>query len=544
MDARELERFAVVLAGSRRSPPAVRAAVVALCACWALWSGCAARPATWRSVADRHWLELRSEAFILSTDLPRPTALERFRELEDARRVLLDQFALVAPGPRPHVPPLHIVHLARCSDLAATSQPTAAVSVTRDRDASGLRLVLACDSTYQRRAALMHEMTYMLTAAHFPRLRPWLVEGLARYYQTLRVENDSVVIGRPPPGHLISARTPRSSAPMMAQRIRYSGAPALETLTSMTDTFYTDARFYNYVGAWKLVHLLNSPPHRGRFVAYLRNLHAGVSLNDAWRAAFGDVGDGIAAQYANYSKRMALQVYRVRRTAPAAFRDPIVTSLRPGEVHALWIQLHISGSGTDSVVRNAIREHLSSMVREDPEWTGIQFWRAVQAHHDDARDLGRAERLLRAYAAREPRDLRAWALLVRLGIDRAVPPHYLATGGAVPAGLAAVEPDVRELLRSGDTPSALNLVGWYYALRRLPRTGLAFAFRAVRADPSCGSCFDTLALLLYEDGRVSDAVAAQERAVMLMAERGPGPDVWRRLDLFRRARRNQAGMPR
>jgi len=525
----------------------VSAAILALLACWALSSGCAARPATWRTVADRRWLELRSEALILATDLPRPSALERFRELEDVHRVLVEIFAHVAQGPRPRVEPFHIILLARCSDLAATSHGTAAGLVIDARDFSGTRLMVTCDATRQRRDALLHQMTHALTAAHFAQIRPWLFEGLARYYQTLRVEDTSVIIGVPPPNHFMSSPRRRSGVPASLERMRYSGAPHLVTLTSMTDAFYRGAVHDNHVGAWRLVHLLSSPTYRNRFVVYLRSLHAGASADDAWRAAFGDIAVGrIAAQYANYVRRMSLHVYRVRRKSRPAFRDPDVQPLRPGEVHALWVRLYLAGrSGTEEGARTAVREHLSSMASEDPEWTGVPFWRAVHAYYsDDEAERAQVEPLLRAYAEREPRDFRAWLGLVRMGINRAIPPDYLGVDGAVPAGLAAVEPDVRELLRSGGTARALNLVGWYYALRRLPRTGLAFAFRSVRADPTCGACHDTLALLLYQDGRLAEAVAAQERAVALMAEDDPARTSERRLEHFRRARRNQTGTSR
>jgi hypothetical protein len=425
IDARVLERSAIVFACSRRSPPLVRAAVVALCAGWALGSGCAARPATWRSVADQRWLELRSEAFIMATDLPRLTALERFRELEDAHHTVVDHLALVSARPRPRVEPFRIVHLARCSDLARTSQRTVAASVTEARDFSGTRLVVTCDDTRERRSAFIHEMIHALTAAHFTRLPPWLFEGLAAYYQTLRIEDSSIVIGLPPRGHLISDRLRYSGFPDSMQRRRYSGAPNLETLMSMTEDFYKGAVYYNYVGAWKFVHLLNSPPHRARFVAYLRSLLAGASPDDAWSAAFGDIdSDRIAAQYANYTKRMQIPRYRVVRRARAAFREPVVQNLLPGEVHALWIQLYLAGkSASDSVVRQAVREHLAAAAREDPRWTGATFWRAVQAYHgDDAGNRVQTERLLRSHAAREPRDVRAWAGLVTIGSSAPFPP--------------------------------------------------------------------------------------------------------------------------
>jgi hypothetical protein len=51
-------------------------------------------------------------------------------------------------------------------------------------------------------------------------------------------------------------------------------------------------------------------------------------------------------------------------------------------------------------------------------------------------------------------------------------------------------------------------------------------------------------LLLYLDGRVADAVAAQERAVRLMVEDAQDPGVQRRLEVFRRAQRARGATSR
>jgi hypothetical protein len=80
----------------------------------------------------------------------------------------------------------------------------------------------------------------------------------------------------------------------------------------------------------------------------------------------------------------------------------------------------------------------------------------------------------------------------------------------------------------------LNTIAWYFALRQQPAAGLNFALRAVQALPSCARCWDTLGLLYFQAGKVDLAVEAQERAVMLYADRAP-PDVAKRLRKFRDA---------
>ncbi len=509
---------------------------IVMVAGFALSSGCAHGP-TWQSAAERPWLELRSRDFVLSTDLDRSTALERFGELEEIRDTLIDHFGLIAPGPRPNVEPFHIVHVESCQDLAPVKPAGALAYVTVATDWSGARLMVTCEAWRGRRDVLLHEMTHVLTGAYFARLPPWLNEGLARYYETLQVEGGEVVIGTPPPYHLVLDRTSAMGR-----------VPSFARLTSMREAFYAkDTALVNYVGAWKLVHLLSSADHRDRFIAYLRALHRGRPAGDPWRAAFGDIGDDrIAAEYDEYTSRPRLDIYRGRRTPPSKRPAPLVRALRSGEVDALWIQLYMSGdrSGAGGDRRKAVGEHLVAMARHDAGWNGLLFWRALTGPYlRGGPDRARTQRELRAYAAREPNDVRVWRALVSLELGRIVPRDYVGIDGDVPAGLVALEPDVLELVRHADTSTSLNEIGWYYALRRVARTGLAFGFRAVRMNPTCGECYDTLALLLYENGNLSYAVEAQERAVTLMGERGIPRGVTRRLELFRRAQQSQTDRP-
>jgi hypothetical protein len=509
----------------------MRSAVVALFVFWAGVScgGAPARPPTWQSVAVQRWLELRSDSFVMWTDLPRSTALERFREIEQIRDVLLDHFALIAPGPAPVVTPFHHVHLENCAGLVAKKdRPGWQASfgfVGESLDWSDTRLVVTCENTERRSSLVVHEMTHVLTASYFAHLPRWLVEGLSEYYETLRVDDASVIIGIPPPEY--------------TQRL-VSAAPEFAALTSMSANFYDEKMYFNYAGAWKLVHLLSSPEHRGRFIAYLRALHAGGTGADAWRASFGDVGDDrIAAQYHSYGKRLGFRVYERPHVPRKGHRPPAVRNLRTGEAHAVWLRIYMAGSEYmfRTVFREAWRAHLAAMVREDPQWTGVQFWRALDTHrYGGFIGPAQAERLLRAYVEREPGDARAWSWLVSFGLDRLIVEDKVGIDDQAPAGLVDLEPDVRALLRFGDSPMALNRIGWYYALRRLPNIGLAFAFRSVRGSPTCGECFDTLALLLYQSGRLAEAVAAQERAVALLSEGGVPSGVTRRLEELRRAR--------
>lgn len=70
---------------------------------------------------------------------------------------------------------------------------------------------------------------------------------------------------------------------------------------------------------------------------------------------------------------------------------------------------------------------------------------------------------------------------------------------------------MRELIERGTDADSLDMIGWYFAMRQNPAVGLNFAIRAVQAEPGCGSCWDTAALLYFQAGKVREALTAQER---------------------------------
>ena len=113
---------------------------------------------------------------------------------------------------------------------------------------------------------------------------------------------------------------------------------------------------------------------------------------------------------------------------------------------------------------------------------------------------------------------------------------YLAKGKAK-AALAVYK---QALQFYGRDPAFLNDFAWFLLTeKRLPKEdrdlslALEAARKAVRLDGGMNaSSLDTLALALFENGRLREALAVQEKAVALQ----PGdPGMRRRLERFRRA---------
>ena len=298
-------------------------------------------------------------------------------------------------------------------------------------------------------------------------------------------------------------------------------------------TFYKlDRRSKNYFSAWKAVHMLNTL-HHPQFRAYMTGLARGQSDGDAWADAFAPIPPRSWPR-TTATTRTAPSSVTTRRATNTAIRSPLprfasCARVRPtlcGSVCKSWRPSIAAGA---IQARAAIVRHLELMAADDPEWSGVLLWRALAAA--TAGEPFEAVKILREYVEREPDDHRGWNALVALQLPRAD-----GLGDRPAPGVRAIEPDVMELVRTGHSAADLNMIGWYFALSHQAKTGLNFARRSIAARPSCGACWDTLALLLYRDGKPEQAVAIQKRAIAMMGDVAPGADALARLEAYRRAR--------
>jgi len=143
-------------------------------------------------------------------------------------------------------------------------------------------------------------------------------------------------------------------------------------------------------------------------------------------------------------------------------------------------------------------------------------------------DLRGAETTLRNALAAHPRDPDALFVLSKL---------YFWMEAKKPEAsrkLETVEPWIARLEAVATGALQLNEVAWYWARRNDPERGLALARRSVEADSSCAYCFDTLALLLFQSGRVASAVQMQRAAINLLESKVPA-EMQQRLEQFENA---------
>ncbi|HYU14832.1 MAG TPA: hypothetical protein VEL05_02120 [Candidatus Acidoferrum sp.] len=508
--------MAVLTCLAARAGAALACALVA-----ALATGCLAHA----DASRRTWRELRTRRFTLVTDLEAPFARERAVQLEETGAALAHFYP--APGPmRGPVSPVRVVHLSRCAELREIVDRPVRGFVGSTIDFDFRPLIVTCEDDLFRPTIPIHELTHRFNRRAFASLPAWLDEGLATYYETLRVEGGRAVLGEKP---LIDEPYMRSAIqlPTMGELLAMSE----EQLIGLGDR-------RGYFAAWKLVHLLQSgsDDSRRRLDRMLRALASGTNKEDAFAAAFGDVRARLQAEYGLYHFKGSEVVYSLQHENELAVRTlPYLPAakgavegerlLRRGEVHALWIDLASVRSD-----RAAVLDQLDRLEREDPAWNRRLYWRAVVEHRIGARGTDPVA-VLRRYVELQPDDAQGWLALVTLELERVV---HAQAGDAAPGAPAAetVERDVQSLVRVATAPNQLAAVGLYYSLRKEPDKGLGFALRAIATDPGCGTCWETLAALYLVDGRVDRAIFAQERAVTLAAERGVPPAMKSRLQIY------------
>jgi hypothetical protein len=478
-----------------------------------LMTGCASRLAR----PDAHeisWLLVETPHIELRTDLDRDDALSRARQLEQYWQALASMYGLVAPGaplPRGRFP---VIHFDDCRDVERLFKDRRGLAVTFEYWLDQA-VAITCESAGD--GTLLHELAHIFNGHYFARMPAWVNEGLATYYETLKVRDGKAVVGG----------IPELLWPLWVQPGWLPNAARLRRMSY--EEFHDQSReVRNYFSAWKLVHVLSGtgPDRQQRFRHYLASLRAAVDGEAAWAQAFGGAPEReVDSDYLAYQKRERVNGWATpyKWTEPA---QPRARPLRPGEIHVLWLNLFYSTGRTSDVT-----QQLASLAAADPDWPELLFWRAVLASPRDPQ-------LLRQYLERRPDNARAWRALVGIELNRALPRDYLGLDSKPPPALAAMQDDVLQLIQRASDSTSLNGIGWYFAMRQNPVTGLNFALRSVRAEPGCGECWDTAALLYFQAGKPREALDAQERAVSLMAERAP-PDVLARLRRYRAAVANK-----
>lgn len=369
-------------------------------------------------------------------------------------------------------------------------------------------LVLWGDLREDTRRVLRHELTHWFARMHHAQAPVWLHEGLAEYFSTLDLADGAATLGRTPPRYVEAiARVPRAGELLRMSGAEFYGREAKDEKAVARVSA-------NYLGAWSLVHALRNgaPELQDRFLGYLERTARGESHEQAWGATVGALPEAELdrAQRELLRNRLRGILRTALRTAAPPVRE--VAELDVTAYRILRARLDVRG---DLAARRRARAELAAALAERPDQPELLHLRGLFGLVES--DLEAAARDARAAAALRPGHAPDALLLAEALIRQP---------GGVRGG--EIEPLVAVLKASATPRTSLVLARYLLATGRLGEA-LAYARKAVTADPGQLGTWVAYADVLEARGAFAAAVEACTRAVNLVPEGASAPGLDRRL---------------
>ncbi len=493
----------------------------------AVFSGCVHQPLMAPEKGGSPWTEVTSAHFVLKTDLDSHTAEEVSAKLEEIFAALADLGFPSAQQPKLRI---EVVYLRLHEDYVVLAPKlTGGVFFPEglhDFERTPIA-ILGGDFVQATRETLQHELTHLFIHYYYPQAPPWLNEGLARYMETMSIEEGVVVLGRESrrerfwKGPLSVRSDPSGDRALLPM----SEAPAPSELRSMSP-----AQFYgnrdldpttneghqaavtmaeHYVAAWSLVHLLlTNDRYAPTFGKYLDRIHDGASEAAAWQETVGRMSaQALTEDYQRALVPEELMLVRAKWGAPpyAAESNRPMTS---GEVHVLWAQLRPQTPGG----RAAAQSDLTDAVKLGDDSGDLALVRAFWLAEQHA--ISEAQAALREALAEHPQDPRIWNALGRLTVQAS----SRDDGVLAPPAKKAIADIAEHLAPIATSAAQLDLLASFSAMQGNPDAALTYEKRAVAVDPNCVSCLAEAARIFYGQGRVREALETATLALGLLPE--------------------------
>jgi hypothetical protein len=380
-------------------------------------------------------------------------------------------------------------------DLVFDQHNTRAPGVYVSSGGTGTMLLDATGGWASQRT-IFHELIHDLLARNGMRLPLWMQEGLAEYFATTTLQNETVRVGAIDRGHLRRLAN--------AKRLRLAEIVALRNAGDVRESVLV------YAASWAMVDwLIRRDPVA--FAQLLTSLDRGVSSEEAIRAAYG------------------VDLASIERSVRAvAISDRVPTRVHganAGEIVAREI------TRNDAIVDLAIflgtldsRRHeamamLARVAESDPCHAGALV--AMARLHARDKNFAAAEGLLEralVVAPTDPSVRIAFArVLLRDVLGVFAPLNELASADRSRferARMLAVEGG-----RLGASPSDVDaLVGSSWLVSSTPGEGIAPLERAVAARPARDDLIVNLYSLYLRSGRSEDANSLRDAKI---SHRGP-----------------------
>lgn len=471
----------------------MRPAVPGLAVVAAALLGCAHQPQLHEPHSSSKWIEQTSPHFVLRTDLPPRQARAALADFEGVYEAL-SEVGFAGDAPRQRID----VVLFSDEQGFASLAPAGASGYFMPRQAHDPdpeptiaifgRMLVAGTLVESTQKRFRHELTHRFLEHRVRASLPWLEEGLAEYYSTLKVSGDAATIGSLPSTKLFRVDIMQQGCLIrraVDDRVELPQVPTVaELLSADYGTFHAPAReFAFYAASWTFVHMMLDGPHgyQPRFARLLDQLAVGVPAAEAWRSSFFGVPiERLERQFREYVMRpeMTERVATVRLS-----RAPTVGATRvlaPGEVHLMLARIRPWDSRENILAAGLELQAARALAGATPS-PELRYWSALYDARWRRFDDAAAE--LRAAIAVEPRRARYWLALADVlqqedSVDR-----------------VALDSAVEHLLPLADSAPALNFIARYYSERGEADAALPYAERAVELERGCWECADTLTTL-------------------------------------------------
>lgn len=458
-----------------------------------LAAGCA-HVATARAPADPQWIELTSRHFTLRTDLPRRQARAALADFEGVYGTL-ETVAFAGDAPKERIDVVLFSDEARFAGLA----PRGAAGYFMPRQPDDPepqptivihgRMLIAGTLVETTQRRFRHELTHRFLDHRVRWTPPWLEEGLAEYYSTLKVDGGDAIVGTLPNTKLLRVDIHSSASlveSMTEDRVDLADVPSVEQLLTADYTTFHDRahELAYYAGAWTFVHMMLNGPfgYAPRFQRFLDLLAGGATPPEAWRDCFWAVPLWrLERDFKRYVTRTEMDPHAISVSVPKPKKPERERFMAGDEVHLMLARIRpwdsresIFAAGAElATARQAAGARASADLHY---WSGLYAMRW--------RRFDEAERELRAAIALEPGRARDWLALAE-ALER-------DDRGDAPAELDAA---VARLSPIATSAHALDFLARYYSERGQIDAGLPYARRAVATERSCWECEETLSVL-------------------------------------------------
>jgi tetratricopeptide (TPR) repeat protein len=221
-----------------------------------------------------------------------------------------------------------------------------------------------------------HEYWHFVERAGSLRLPPWLNEGLAEFFSTVRLSEHDGRVGSEPGGHIRILRS-RAWIPLAALLALADDSP-LRQQRDTSEVFYAES--------WALAHMLMlSPAYSPRFRTVVERLASGIPGSEVLEAVYAKPLDGIARDLRGWLER--------GRYAPAELpgvaADSVATEV--ADVSAVSVHALLAGLMAGMGQRDRAETMYRELAAEAPDNASVAAALAILALEQNRLEEARSQ---------------------------------------------------------------------------------------------------------------------------------------------------------